>query len=208
MSGPVDEPAARDGDGRPGEGRRDSLASLLDGHDEDLLDRLYASILRRVGRDADAAQDIYVDCLRALVARADHDRIPPCEQRKLLFGIARFMIADWWKAADRVTPAPPSDFALLFDALSDPYAQIDRKIDVERALGCLHDRQREALVLVYLDRLPYDMTAGLMGISVNGVKRLLAKAKTNLHTGGLLDGHGDGPTARKKPQTGTAGEER
>jgi RNA polymerase sigma-70 factor, ECF subfamily len=70
---------------------------------------------------------------------------------------------------------------------ADPSSAPDRGLDhrdtartVESALAMLPDRQREAIVLQYYEELPNVEAAAVMGISVEALESLLARARRNL----------------------------
>jgi RNA polymerase sigma-70 factor, ECF subfamily len=72
---------------------------------------------------------------------------------------------------DRVDPGPAPDYAL------------DQRVDQQRiaaALQSLPERQREAVVLQYYQELSNIEAAGVMGISVEALESLLARARRNL----------------------------
>jgi RNA polymerase sigma-70 factor, ECF subfamily len=72
---------------------------------------------------------------------------------------------------DRVDPGPAPDHALELRAEQQQVAD---------ALQSLPDRQREAVVLQYYQELSNTEAAGVMGISVEALESLLARARRNL----------------------------
>lgn len=66
---------------------------------------------------------------------------------------------------------------------------------ISRALAKLPARQREALVLQYYQELPNAQAAQLMGVSVDALESLLARARRNLRTAlvDLAESGGDTP---------------
>lgn len=71
------------------------------------------------------------------------------------------------------------------DLAEPPDQQIDarsRDQRVRAALAALPGRQREALVLTYYQELSNQEAAGLMGISVDALESLLARARRTLRT--------------------------
>jgi RNA polymerase sigma-70 factor (ECF subfamily) len=73
--------------------------------------------------------------------------------------------------AEPVDPGPAPDERLLGD---------QRSAQVGRALAMLPPRQREALVLQYYQELPNLEAADLMGITVEALESLLARARRNM----------------------------
>ena len=68
---------------------------------------------------------------------------------------------------------------------------------IARALATLPARQREALVLQYYQELPNAEAAALMGVSVDALESLLARARRNLRTA-LADLADPGDGAQKE----------
>ncbi|CAG4911952.1 ECF RNA polymerase sigma factor SigW [Paraburkholderia gardini] len=81
----------------------------------------------------------------------------------------------------------PVDPAALPDARLEAHARDER---VRAALAQLPARQREALVLNYYQELSNIEAAALMGITVDALESLLARARRNLRT--LLAGNDPG----------------
>jgi RNA polymerase sigma factor (sigma-70 family) len=188
----------------PDEGGQADLAAFL-ACNETLFDKLFASIRRRIPDDSTAVEDIFWNTLYALVAYLDRPDVSEEQHRKLLFGIAKNLICHYWRLRRREVPTPPSDMVLLSDVLVDPYADADRRIDIERALARLTDKQQRALVLVYVDQLTCEEAGDEMGISASAVKKLVLKAKNNVLLHGLLNGQGKhSTTTRRTTQTGTS----
>jgi RNA polymerase sigma-70 factor (ECF subfamily) len=86
------------------------------------------------------------------------------------------------------------------DAMADPGPTPEQQLDriqrsarVAAALDALPPRQREALVLHYHQALPQAEAAALMGVSVDALESLLARARRGLRAR-LLD-RGEGPSA-------------
>lgn len=77
------------------------------------------------------------------------------------------------EAPDQVDPGPGPDHAL---------DQRDEQQQIEQALAALPERQREAIVLQYYQDLSNTEAAAVMGISVEALESLLARARRNLRT--------------------------
>lgn len=89
-----------------------------------------------------------------------------------------------------------AEAAAIADPGPTPEQQLDRaqrSAQVAAALDALPPRQREALVLHYHQALPQAEAAALMGISVDALESLLARARRGLRAR-LQDG-GEGPPA-------------
>ncbi|MDX2557259.1 RNA polymerase sigma factor [Streptomyces stelliscabiei] len=143
-------------------------------------------IRRRIGDRGEAealAHEIWIAFLR----RFDHYQQVYDNPVGALFVIARRKVADWRQEQDKA-PDLPGD-----DGLGDRLAQIaqDRmdmiglaglRIDLSRAVARLTPRQREALLLRYVDGLDRQAVASLMGITVDGVKKLISTAVKTLRT--------------------------
>jgi RNA polymerase sigma-70 factor (ECF subfamily) len=87
---------------------------------------------------------------------------------------------------------------------TDPAPLPDERLDqaarskrVAAALAMLPARQREALVLHYYQELSNVEAAALMGISVDALESLLARARRNLKSG-LAAESGDAATGKER----------
>jgi RNA polymerase sigma factor (sigma-70 family) len=114
------------------------------------------------------------------------------DSAKVLYPIARYRIAEFWRRCGRTQedPLEGESLALLAESLrSDPSACVgsDRKVDLKRALAMLPPRQREALHLHYVDDLKVAQTSTLMGVAENTVKKLLKQGLEALRMTSLLD---------------------
>ncbi|MGE0516660.1 MAG: RNA polymerase sigma factor [Hyphomicrobiaceae bacterium] len=72
---------------------------------------------------------------------------------------------------DQIDPGPAPDHGLH---------ELGEKRQIAAALVALPDRQREAIVLQYFQELSNIEVAGIMGISVEALESLLARARRNL----------------------------
>lgn len=81
---------------------------------------------------------------------------------------------------EQVDPGPAPDHGLR---------ERDREKAIDEALAALPDRQREAIVLQYYQELSNVDAAAIMGISVEALESLLARARRNLRASleGLRD---------------------
>jgi RNA polymerase sigma-70 factor, ECF subfamily len=77
----------------------------------------------------------------------------------------------------------------------DDLAVAERRLDIQRLLRCLPDRQREVIVLHYIVDQPVSSIALTLGVSVGTVKSQLHDARSTL---GRLIADDDGSSARKE----------
>lgn len=171
------------------EGRTDPRAALY----RERHPQLVGFIWRRIGGDrseAEAlAQETWIAFLRRFDAyQQDYDNpIAP------LFVIARRKVIDWSKAQNRAPQLlDGEDFGehlMAAQSASDAIDHAGLRIDLARAAAHLTPRQREALQLYYIDGQDRSAVAELMGITVDGVKKLLSVAIKALSTGRGLDSY-------------------
>lgn len=90
-----------------------------------------------------------------------------------------------WRA--EVPTAVLPEAGLPAGAGSDPWADVDRRAMVARALAALPARQRALLVLRFFDDLSEAQTAAALGWPAGTVKSTTARALAALRAGGLLD---------------------
>ncbi len=111
-----------------------------------------------------------------------------------LFVIARRRVADWFEEAGKA--AELLGDAFLHEMLDRGGAregeESDRaaaRLDVQQALARLSERQRQAVTLRYIDGLDRGSAAELMGIGVEGLKKLISSAKRELRAMPELQGY-------------------
>lgn len=145
--------------------------------------RLVGYVHRRVS-DKIEAEALANDAWLAFLRRFDHYRETYDDPAGPLFVIARRMIVDW---RERCTPIVfPGDDGLGADLTQiaqerpDAFRLADLRFDLTRAVSRLPGRQREALHLRYVDDLDRRTVARLMGITVDGVKKLISAARQTL----------------------------
>ncbi|MGW7560700.1 RNA polymerase sigma factor [Streptomyces sp. NPDC054757] len=159
-----------------------------------------------VGRRVDGQpgiEDVCQEIWRLFFVKYDAYLQAYDEPVKALYPIARCRIAEFWERRGRMREAPfeGEDLALLTHAMtSDLPLGIERRVDVERAMACLPERQREALHLHHIDNLTVLETALLMGIGENGVKKLLKKALSKLRAAPALTGYRTAATSQEVPK--------
>lgn len=192
----------------------DTLATFLASNDA-LQDRLYSYISRRIRGDQHGAEEAHQDTLVAFDFHLRTKGCVPCEYAPLIFGIARNVVAEYWRKRRQRTGViltPPSDLALVASVLSpkttDPFEPVDTALDLKCAFGRLSEEQRHALVLLhYVDGLTQEEAAGEMGITRGRLRRLVASARRQILVDGTLEGYRTHETTipmRRPIQTGTS----
>ncbi|SOD66979.1 RNA polymerase sigma-70 factor, ECF subfamily [Streptomyces zhaozhouensis] len=174
---------------RQGQGGTHAQAGFYRAHHS----RLVGFLLRRTGdeREAEAlAHQSWVAYLSNWdrYQRTYDDPVAP------LYVIARRRLSDWYKTRGSCGEELPAEEELakrvpLADWQSDMAQHVDTHVDLSRALARLPHRQREALHLRYVDDLARTQVAALMGISDDGVKKLLSNAIARLRTASGLAGY-------------------
>ncbi|MFE0630873.1 RNA polymerase sigma factor [Streptomyces sp. NPDC058864] len=180
---------------RAADGHADPRAVLYRAQHE----RLFRYVTRRV-RDENAVADICQNVWKAYFHRFDRWQ-PYDDLAAPLFVIAQRRIVDWYEEQNRAADLPGDEIlterlAQLTQQGADTWGPVDSRLDLGHALDRLTQRQREALCLRYVDGLDRTTVARLMGISVDGVKKLIATAVKELRKMPELDGYRQTVTAR------------
>ncbi|MFJ9588732.1 RNA polymerase sigma factor [Streptomyces acidicola] len=151
--------------------------------------KLWNFVARRIGEDQ--AEDVCQESWRSLVLwlRRCQPKLDK-ELGAMLFHTAELRIADFCKRNKRVPPPAAGEDLVALESARDEYPLVDRRIDLKRALADLTDRQREALHLLYVDRLSVSETAVLMGITPDGVKNHKKRALNKLRSAPALASYG------------------
>ncbi|WP_405814080.1 sigma-70 family RNA polymerase sigma factor [Streptomyces sp. NBC_01390] len=169
--------------------------------------RLAGYVGRRVRNEAavaDICQQVWVAYFRRSW-QGYTDEVAP------LFVIARRRIADWYEEAGRAADLPGDAF--LYETLDrgrdDEQAESDRaniRVDLQQALTRLTERQRQAVTLRYIDGLDRGTAAALMGIGVDGLKKLTSAAVRELRSMPELQDylHSPGPGAAASLEQGAS----
>lgn len=137
-----------------------------------------STYVQRVGADDDAArevvQDTWIRVIRGIARLRDGTRL-----RAWLFGIARRVLMDRWRAKYAAPQAADLDLASLPAGEDVP----DREGDLaamEHELARLPLVEREVLTLFYLDELSLADVADVLGVPPGTVKSRLFRARRML----------------------------
>ncbi|MFJ5779923.1 RNA polymerase sigma factor [Streptomyces sp. NPDC093094] len=172
-----------------GEGRADPRAAFYRMHHR----RLVGYFGRRVS-DLGEAEALAQETWMAFLRRFDSYQKMYQDPVAPLFVIARRKLVDWYRDKGK-SPELPGDevlgerLAQAAAACPDVISQTDLRIDLHRTIARLTPRQREAVELRYVDGLDRETVAALMGITVDGVKKLISAAVTTLRTAKDLAGY-------------------
>jgi RNA polymerase sigma-70 factor, ECF subfamily len=166
--------------------RQDPLA-----HPEAAIRRVYAYVAYRIGDGPEAEDVVGATFERALRYRSAYDRSRG-EPIAWLLGIARRCVNDAL-AAREATVAEVPEVADARDLESDAV----RRLELQRALGSLSDRERELVALRYGGDLSAKAVARLVGMRTNAVEVALHRALARLRAE-LED---EPPLAAPRPET-------
>ncbi|MFF1375769.1 RNA polymerase sigma factor [Streptomyces sp. NPDC058308] len=153
--------------------------------------KLLTFVARRIG-DAEQAQDVCQEAWKAYFVGL-HRRGPWEKPVGVLFAIANNKARDFCERRGRL-PAPMegedlTTLAHCMDTGPDGQHDADRRVDLEKALATLTQRQREALHLRFVDDLTVGEAAEMMGITGDGIKGLLRRALDGLNRTPCLDSY-------------------
>ena len=147
-----------------------------------VYDAAYPDLIRFASRRVDAAvaEDVVAEAF--LVAWRRFDDLPgqPDDARAWMFGIARGVILNTRRGAERQRALN----VRLTEAAVDHIEPVDdhaaRRVDVARAWRLLSGRHQEALALAVLDGLPAPQAASVLGISPVAFRLRLSRARRAL----------------------------
>jgi RNA polymerase sigma-70 factor (ECF subfamily) len=134
---------------------------------------------------ADMVQDTFIRAYTHLASCRDRGRF-----RAWIFQTLRNRCLDHLKEPRR-RQLPLEDAETLPDPADDPAAAIERarlRGDLEQALAALPPAQREAFLMHYVEGLPYETMAELLGSRISALKMRVLRAREAL--GAALAGRG------------------
>ena len=166
-------------------GDKDAIARLYDAN----VDGLYAFVFYRVGRDASLAEDVVQETFaRALSRQADYDPARGSVGSWLAV-LSRNVIRDHLRAHRRsdelqqTWERTDATLAQTFAAMAerplpgDVLERAETRDLVHMAVANLPEQYRNALTRKYVDGESLETLAGELGISIDAVKSLLARAR-------------------------------
>jgi RNA polymerase sigma-70 factor (sigma-E family) len=131
--------------------------------------------------DAQLAEDLLQTALAKMISRWGRLREPEAAEAY----VRRVMTSTYLKWWRRHWRGEVPTGTLPDEAATDPYAQIDSRDALRRALASLAPRQRAMVVLRFYEDLPEERVAQLMGCSVGTVKSTTSRALAKLREHGL-----------------------
>lgn len=164
-------------------GDRDAIARFYDAH----VDGLYTFVFYRVGRDASLAEDVVQETFAlALARRADHDPARGTVGAWLTV-LSRNVIRDHLRDHrrrgveqwERIDVALAQTFAAMAERPlpGDVLERAETRDLVHIAIAHLPEQYRKALTRKYVDGDSLETLSRDLGISVDAVKSLLARAR-------------------------------
>ena len=151
----------------------------------ELFERYAPALLRFAARllsDRGAAEEVTQEVFVKVISRA-HQYDGRAEVSSWLFAIAANACRDRRRRERRATIVPleaVAEPAHKGEGVESMLSQRERRDAVRRALSCLSEEQREALVLARYHGLPYSEIASVLGISVGAVKTRIFRAVETL----------------------------
>jgi RNA polymerase sigma-70 factor (ECF subfamily) len=128
---------------------------------------------------SDMVQETLVRAYTRLSTCRDHDRF-----RAWIFQMLRNRCLDHLKDVRRRNVSLDRAFDIP-DPAEEPVLQMERarlRGEIARALEQLPDAQREAFLMHYVEELPYETMADLLGASVSALKMRVLRARDTLGT--------------------------
>jgi len=163
------------------------IARVLRGHKQDfeLLVARYQTSLYRHAVSMVLDHDVAADMVQETFVRA-YTRLSTCRNhvrfRAWIFQMLRNRCLDHLKDIRRRSVS--LDRALdVRDPAGEPALQMERRRlrgEIARALEQLPDAQREAFLMHYVEELPYETMADLLGASVSALKMRVLRARDTL----------------------------
>jgi RNA polymerase sigma-70 factor (ECF subfamily) len=149
------------------------------------LPEVYGYLLRRCD-GASVAEDLTAETFLAAVEAVRRDTAAPLSTRWLI-GVARHKLADHWRRAARET----ARLRRVTDPViaEDPWPERLDALAAQATLDSLGPAHRLVLTLRYVDDLPVQEVAGVIGRSLNATEALLVRAKTAFRDHYREEGH-------------------
>ena len=140
---------------------------------------------RALTRDADRADDLVQDCLERAIRKSALFR-PRGPLRSWLFTILLNLHRNQARNASRRGAATPLDLLPVEPSVPAPQPGHIALAEMARAIGALPGEQREALLLIVLEDMPYAEAAAILGIPQGTLMSRLGRARAALRvmTGG------------------------
>ena len=160
---------------RTGEGDRDAFGCLLDRH----LGSVVATA-KRILNDASEAEDVAQETFLQLWRKAQHLEIDATGIRPWLRRVSRNAAIDRIRATRRLDVVEDVPEAVFEAKQLHDIEGRDRRQRVATAVADLPDRQRVALSLFHYEELRQTEISKVLGISVDAVESLLARARRTL----------------------------
>ena len=158
----------------------EAFAHLVDRHHARCL-RVATHLLADSDDAEDAVQDAFLRAYRHLGSYSERDR----------FGswLLRIVVNQCRSRAMREARYVPfvAEQHELHSESSTSSDAVDRRAELEHALGQLGPEQREAVVLRFAEELSYEEISALTGVGVSALKMRVKRACTRLHA--LLTAH-------------------
>jgi RNA polymerase sigma-70 factor (ECF subfamily) len=135
---------------------------------------------RSLCRDATAADDLAQDALlKAWNNRASYQ--PGTNMKAWTFMILRNQFYSDKRRSWRSSQLDPEVAERTLEAASNPMASLELD-EVRRALACLPDDQREALILIGAGGLSYEEVSEICGCAIGTIKSRVSRARDRLAT--------------------------
>jgi RNA polymerase sigma-70 factor, ECF subfamily len=135
----------------------------------------YARVLTR---DRERADDLVQTCLARALAK-EHLWTPDTDLRAWLFTILRNTRISHLRRLAREDAHNQTVVALMTPAPMRPDSRLELR-DVDRAIGRLPDHQRQALLLLTIERMSYGQVAAMLNLPVGTVRSRLGRARAAL----------------------------
>ena len=160
---------------RSAHGRPDAFVEVAARHEV----AVHGYLARRAGRQA--ADDLLAEVwLRAFAARGGYDT-GYADARPWLYGIARNVLREHWRASSPGEPAAPAEtWADPWDGVNDRLDSAEEARAVASAVRALPAAEREVLLLVAWEQLSPAEAARVLGVPPGTARSRLHRARAAL----------------------------